>query len=500
MVLKQEQPKPTQRIWLDIMPPEVNTRIASHLHPEEQEFCDDCKPLSPLLQLADVSDAQRKAVADSFQNELVVNSSTSSKWVRIFEGNVSQLDFKASDCLSGFYNLLQESTLHTAFISNQPVELSNVSQARQLRELHIALDFKGQPQYIVRALEKLDISKLGISCAKQCEQICIFNFFPNRSAFQDLFNSCRNLRQLKIACICDQSNTGVMNFLAELPVLDELALNFPLKEEALSAMGRMKSVCLQANIECNSPYEEKWSQFRLAIKAGPYMTKIKAFCNEMPFGGMSPTLIVSEHVILQLAACTRLETLHIGLEPMVEEYLPALTKLESLRLFWYPKLPINAALDTDLPQWVEVYHRPRSSFFHRILWDMPKLKDLCLFTMRISNNELHEILSHHGSTLEVFGTSVLFQEEELFDRILFNMEEVGNYCRSLRRLEMRDTGTPLRAYRRMAWMDSDSIEYWNKIVDHEISLLKRLVPLLDTELLCDCLEEFGLTLELHSYP
>lgn len=490
---QKEEARLAQLHWLDAMPQDVSATIAYHMHSEEQHCCNACNPLSALLQLAAVSVQQRNAVSESFWNKLVVHSSTPPTWCSVFQGNLREIDFKSYGRSDDFIHLLKEPTLCTAYVSNRALHLKKVSQATQLQELHVKFQVRSPAHYIITALKALDVIKLGFSCNTAVSRYgaCIFDVFPDSAAFGDLFSSCPSLRRLDISCLCSRPVTHVMSFFEELPVLKELALNIPFSEDVLPHLRKTKSVSLRFGTVLSGIYTDKYLQFRLATRAGPCITAIEAFSSQAPFDRFYRELILSGADVELLTNCPSLHSLHLGLEAAAENQLPNFSQLDSLRLFWKPNLPLEVMLGNRLSSRSEVYHRLDSSFFNRVMMESPNLKDLCLFAVRLCNTDVKKILFHLGSQLEMFGTSVFFQKEDLYDCVLFRLECVGKTCRSMRQLELRDPGIPLLVYQQQSPM----IEVWNELLDENIAVLRRALPQLDIELLYDCLEELGICVE-----
>lgn len=138
-------PSPKHRqVWLDKLPEETCEKIAMYVS--------NGRRTGSALSLAETSELQRQAVLASLSYELdlsypatpkyVQPSTLPSRWAAVFTGHIRKIQTVSRPAhvhVNYFLELFQASTLRTAIVSDEPLELGVLSKSTSLRELSVSI-------------------------------------------------------------------------------------------------------------------------------------------------------------------------------------------------------------------------------------------------------------------------------------------------------------------------------------------------------------------------
>lgn len=410
--------------WLDGLPPEVCTRIAHFARQNETTDYDS----GSILNLAEVSEKQGKAVVEAFAHELRFPLEDAQRWASIFRMHIRKL---STGCFLNetVCHLLRSPTLLSVTIPNFSVYLEAISRAPRLMALSIELADRSPLEPFVRsvhifltALKALNLRELRIKCVG----ICVFkDVFRTREAWLELAGLCPNLSTLEIVCICGSKEVELSHFVNNLPRLQRFTFNRPVSKRTLLALRQIESVSLRHVWDGGLSMRE---QCELAVKIGEPVTGIESTF----FPLCARPSLLTEDGVASLSKCKRLSELDMHLRAGAERSFPNLPELCSLRMRWE-----DSSVDLLHGQGGrDRFHAPSPPFFIQVASMAPNLRTLCLFKIQISLIELTEMLSRVGSRLEIFGTSITGQDEPAEVRTVQVLDILARNNRSLQNFEI----------------------------------------------------------------
>lgn len=421
----QEQAQRARRMWLDALPPEINTHIA--LLVKAPDFQD--REVAA-LHLANVSERQRQAVLEAMAYTFELQYDSSAEWNAVFRDSIRHLN---TNNFRGdyFLELLKAPTLETAIVSNRSVHLKLIAKVKQLREITVEFSVRSPAHYLLSTLNALDLRKLGFNCSWfHSRGVCIFDLFPTYVECIQLSRLCPNVTDMEFNCDCSGKNHDLARFIDAFSQLRKLTLNLEVSEYVIERLRSFDSVTLKT-----SPHRgglRHPAQLKLATKIGKAVTGIVTSCH---FNGAwwvprDPAIDVAG--VAELTECPHLTNLDMYIKNGAEVGLVELTQLRSLRLQWDP---------SDMYEWignepVSPHYAPSSEFFRHIVARAPGLEELCLYRTKISIADLDLMLKSLGRGLKVFGTSVEGQSDHSGERLLSVINMVLRYNPNLRRLSM----------------------------------------------------------------
>lgn len=442
-------PSPSQKnpMWLDAIPQEILLIIARKLHLATSLERKRGITLS-IFQFASVSSKLRAIVCESLSYSLSISSKSLSEianWSALFGTSVREIscNTRATDTTAPLLPLLSAPSLRTASLTNCPADLFAVSQSKSLTSLSVTFVCPSPSDHLEDALRRLQIRSLSLSCMFLGN--CIFrDIFPAPEAWRRLAECCPGLSQLNVKCECKRREYGVSfdisPFVSALPTMRTIVVNYPMSREMVPFMRSLDSVTL---IQHRWPYRRSNSPANLHTLAAEIGRPITAVhdVREVNSNWLEPPRMPSMNVedLQRLSACPRMQKLQAVIESGAEDALPMMQELTSLKIAALPK-NWNQSRTISLKD--PGFHAPSSSFFHRLLNDMNKLRELSLFHMRVDMTQVQAVLRALGTQLELFGSSIVGQMEEPRSRLSLVMDAAGRHCPKLQELEFCRSALP----------------------------------------------------------
>lgn len=386
------------------------------------------------------------------------------RWAAIFAHSIRSIKTGCDLAyFDGVIHLLKAPTLRVACIPNKSDYLESISRAAGLQSLSVEFSDYSPVHFLLNALKRLNLVELRLKCSHSC---LFKHLFPTREAWFELATLCPNVSVLEINCICSADQVELSQFINKFRNLRQLTFNRPVANRTVDFLRILQSVSLRH--VCNGGLTMR-EQLQLAAKIkGPVVAIESSY-----FPMHSKDSLINDDLVALLATCPRLVKLDLHLLRGAEEKIPQLRELRSLRLRWQYSVVEGPAG----PE--ERYHRPSPRFFQRVVSMALNLKILCLFRVCIPMEELERILRMTGARLEVFGMSIVGQDEKAQVRLLNVMELVRCNNSSLRRLEVFAQPLLPKEGLSMAFCT-----YWHDKLFHALWLLKRRIPMLEVKELC----------------
>lgn len=397
-----------QKVWLDLLPPELRSRIAVHVTRGKEN--------EDSLSLSETTRLQAEAVSSALSYRLHMDTPSFSKyparWTSLFADNVRTLMLfhmveKTSGPESNPYPvvLLKAPTLRRAEINDSDAELCAIKNSPSINELLVRIRRKGSHTLLLESLKSLKLSKLELMCCVKEGQDCPYKkserLNPTPGA---LATSCPNVTSLQVCCMdydrCertwDDENFPFWQLLPTFPALCEVNVEREAPEAVIPTLRGLESVMIK--------YAPDATQ--VASELGKPVTMLKT----------TESLNASE--IAQIAKCPRLRELAFyvdaGAEGPLIDVASSTPGLRSLSLEW----STNSARRPRKHKWnVGSRCEVPSGMIFRLVQALPELVALDLYCVRIDLSEVLLALRHMSTRLERFGTSLEDQDETPLDRL-----------------------------------------------------------------------------------
>lgn len=446
------------KVWLDLLPSELRTRIAIHVSNGKQN--------EDALHLAEASPVQRAAVLSALQNKLTVsNSQHASRWTAIFRSSIRHVCFVKyvsfpPCCIPHPLTLLSAPTLHRAEINDSSQFLHAIAHSQSLRLLRICVQGGTNTDLLLGTLRTLRLTELQLWCTEKSMRRCPIR---EMSLMVDQPNAiaaaCDGLTALRMHCY---HGDPIWDLLPTFSTLRKVIVESKVPETVLPLLRRLESVQI---IGANGT-------LALARQLGAVVTM----------------LVTSEHVdataFSDLAqSCPRLSDIEFIVAEGVEEALFAAAQqmggLRSLKLRW-----------AEPSQWGPRGHKWNVAKFcgmdswatRRAVGLMPELDSLDLLFVRVEMEQLEAILRKTGKRLKHFGTSIADQDEPPLERCTLVLNAVIAYNPELELLNLDVVRTDQMAMLGIMQHENAAARARQRVMlSTSLKLLKRAAPLLDVE-------------------
>lgn len=449
---------PLHNIWLDLLPPELRTRIAIHVSNGKQN--------EDALHLAESTPLQRSAVLSALQNKLTVSEPQHvSRWTAIFHSSIRHVCFVKhvsfpSWCTPHPLSLLSAPTLHRAEISDSSHFLQAIAHSQSLRLLRICVQGGANTDLLLGTLRTLRLTELQLWCTEKSMRRCPIR---EMSLVVDqphaIAAACDGLTALRMHCY---HGDPIWELLPTFPTLRKVIVESKVPETVLPLLRRLESVQI---IGANGT-------LALARQLGSVVT----------------LLVTSEHVdaeaFSELAeSCPRLSDIEFivaeGVEEALFEAAQWMSGLRSLKLRWAEPSEWgprghkwNVAKFCGMNSWV----------MRRAVGLMPELDSLDLLYVRVEMEQLEAMLKKTGRRLKHFGTSIADQEEPPLERLSLLLNAVIAYNPELESLNLDSVRTDQMAMLGIMQHENATVRARQRVMlSTSLKLLKRAAPLLDVE-------------------
>lgn len=442
-----DPPNPRAATVLDLLPENVCARIAT--------FTSSGRQTESALNLAEVSEIQREAVLYSLRHAFTVENASSPRWSDLFHSSVRDLSIEGPDAAvpSILHTLLRAPSLRIACIPGTLPFLSALAEQGSVRELTVLL-VEQDHEPVLDALSKLRLERLNMCCFPyQYPEACVGGLFQSFGA-DALAKSCPALKKLDVRCYCRRS-FPMVKVLESFSELKEVTLSTELSDDALPVLRRLESVKLNGTV---------FDAATFATRIGTAVTHVEA----------NDAHTLSNESVLQLKECYRIEYLGLKVSPETEQSVASLVaSLPRLRALY-----MQRQLDDYR------YRQVEEGFILDIVRSAPQLEELGVAAVKISLEELKNVLQHLGSRLRKLSISVSDQDEPAHARLVSLFQLIATYNRSVENLAVDDilTMDSLRTVTpALAWVGLDGRQEALAIKTQLYSakkILLRHVPLL----------------------
>lgn len=457
------------RLLLDLLPQEVQVRIASFLSRGAQT--------SHLLALARTNPMQRRAVLSALHHRLVlpsVGTRTLARWVDVFLHDVRELVCERG-CLRHLsrglephpVSLCQMSTLRKVTLFDETDVLDAISNSASIK--HVVLIMRGQAEAsaILKMLRSLNLRSFELVC-ERCG-FCRFQpLFKLQGEEDSIPACCPNLRILNLRCQPRANNNSV--------AADLLWRSLP-------CMRKLQEVTL-----CAEPPDDLLPLLdelgAVQLDYVPHVTPASSLVRRL-----APMLTVfrTDECFMQqhsraLAMCARLEELATrlerGSESALGQAIRAMEGLRKLALEWKPVGDEPCLVDVG---WGRGRFSDAKDGVPLILDNTHRLEELTMRRVSIPVGDVVSILCGIGGRLKVFELDVFGQEEEPLERLKALLEAVAMHCPGLRQLTVVSDDALGRVRLDLSEKDGDSVllELQKPQAVRALQLVRRRVPLLD---------------------
>eukprot|EP00177_Eucheuma_denticulatum_P007734 GFKZ01014068.1.p1 GENE.GFKZ01014068.1~~GFKZ01014068.1.p1 ORF type:complete len:467 (-),score=56.84 GFKZ01014068.1:624-2024(-) len=381
------------RVWLDVLPPELRTGIATHV-------CNG-KQSEHALNLAETSPNQCAAVLSALDDVVSFeNNHNASRWTKLFKSSVRQVTF---DKYAIFprpaehnpLSLLSAPTLHRAEIPSSEPYLKAIANSPSLRLLRIFVQSNMDIKLLFATLQTLNLTELQLWCCErrsyQCAIRKMISYDPTAIS---LASSVGDLKALRVRCF---HRDPIWKIIFAMPTLRQVIVECRVPEACMHRLREMQSVHI------------------ISVPGAVHLAT--------GLGQVASVLVTSEKVAdtdLDNVSkkCPRLNVLEISVSEGVEHTLywaaQRMLKLRVLKLRW-------AEPDVWWPRshgWnVAKFSEVTEGMILRAIRFLPDLTDLELLCARLSMKELGGILTLIGKKMKHFGTSIADQDEPPFERM-----------------------------------------------------------------------------------
>lgn len=463
---------PCDKLWLDMLPSDVCSRIASYACTGKQT--------PSALSLAKSSAAQRTHVVSALSGHLelccdarYLNEDSEKRWAEIFSQDIKSLtlhryfslDIAVPDLPLALFNA---STLLAAEIWNEPAFLRAVAKAPALRRLKVSFKHSSSTDVLFETLGELDLSELDLHCAGWGSVSCPFRELQGAGISGDqMSRSCSSLVTLRMHC---DHGCHPWPFITALPTLRTVTLS---SKDSLMVPETAREVFPLLRTMDSVEIRGGTTSFWLASELGSVVTCLVT----------TETLGALE--VAQLVAFPRLEEVGIGLTENNEHLLidslhPSMGSLRSLRLVWAPpRIWSPRKYEWNVARFSSV----ASGVMLRMVQSCPLMAKLDLLYVRIGAAELRAILKHAGPRLEHLWMSIMNQDEPPFDRLEFVLQSLSLSNPGIRSLvlekERIDTTALTTVLGVKAYKDSSTISQQGRRLYAALRLLQRSAPMFD---------------------
>lgn len=444
-------------LWLDYLPRELRETIA-------QIATHGISNLTA-LRLANSSPIQRESVIAVIGHRITADEDHIDEWAALLGQDARHVNLQPR---SGHHVPLQDNFMH-------------LFSAPRLRVLEIC----DHPDHLTAALE-LPVRTVIIDACGQAPPCLLIAALPRivaedlrlKFGFPDAWTSwrldpwepilrsnvladCSNLTSLTVASSMNRLSCGASVWAAVMnaPSLRHLVVSargtstfVSVSSRIMQHLARLQTVTLQMPVSC----------LCFAARLGKPVTEIDCTFRV----GLS-----SKSDLLSLTRCTRLKRLRTIVEPGVEhvlaETIKAMPELELLHLTW----------DWTKPQWTGSYAQANSGKLLSAIRVAPKLARLSLTNVRISIDELTNILQALGTRLRSFTTSLCDQDEAPLQRLTAICKALADHNLSLEKFQTLDHKLSYPGENE----DAKFCRRIGRIAIQMLGCLERRVPMLSTQ-------------------
>lgn len=407
-------------MWLDALPPDVLSRVASYVVSEATSHKNHSENTSHwVLLLAETNEVLRGAVLSALSYTLKMDecSEHPARWTSVFLPGVRVLIFGENRphwqrLFAGVplhphpLSLLKAPTLLRAEISCEPDVLQAVAGSMSVRELCVHIRTEGPHELLLDTLKTLRLEKLELRCQVEYKHRirCPFNEMICRHPAADALSvCCPGLQSLEIKCHRRDHWNARIGFkdplwrvVPTLPALREVTVSSEVPDHALEMLRGIESVNITGTPNA----------FDLALRLGTSVTCLHTLKS------------LDSEEVAALARCPRLKDLAInlseGAEGAFKEAMAAMTSLRSLKIRWARP----EAWTARTHKWnIGQFTTAAPGTLLRVVESSPDLVKLQLDYVRIGLKELTGMLGFMGRRLQHFGVSIFDQDEPPFERL-----------------------------------------------------------------------------------
>lgn len=437
-------------IWLDLLPPEVCTRIAAYVG----KF-----PKRDTLHLAESSKKQAEGVMSCVQYKLDLTSPGEvpnlNRWEEVFSSAVREIRYTDPAWPASPF-LFRASTLTNATVAYGDQIFESLRLAPQLRSLTICFDGKYSPRALMTGVSNLKLDHLCLSC-RYCDlDMCAITNLARSRRGRRGFASLTNLRSLELSCDRDwdegSADLEIAPLIKALPNVREVATNCAVDLETAQLLAQIESVKLHRVPDA----------VNTAMKIGKAVTALSCPMRLKEF--------LRKSDVANLSACPRLTELALNLEHGAESELLSIVKnLRVLRLFWRWDKVYKG---TDTKIFKAQYYIPPEGTSWRIVQNATHLEELVLHGMPLRAEEVTKILSKTGPKLQRFGMTIDTERYTSQEVLLTLMEGLRSYTPHLSYLDLKFNND-------FQCMPGNSGPLWLNRLLLELRLLVRRLPILN---------------------
>lgn len=451
------------KVWLDLLPPELRAGIATHV-------CNG-KQSEHALNLAETSPNQRAAVLSALDDVVSFdNNHNASRWTKLFQSSVRQVTFDKYVIFPRPVehhplSLLAAPTLHRAEIPSSEPFLRAIANSPNLRLLRIFVQSNLDVNLLWKTLKALNLTELQLWCAeKRSCQCAIRRMLAEDDAVTCLASRLGNLKALRVRCF---HRDPIWQIIPALPSLRQVIIESRVPQEAIDRLREMQSVRI-----IGVP-----GAANLASRLGQVATVLVT--NERVDN------VDLEHVSKR---CPRLSELEIAVSEGVEHTLywaaQRMLKLRNLKLRWgEPEDWWARSHGWNVAKFCGV----TEGMIARAIRFLPELRDLDLLCVRLSMKELGGILKVIGKRMRHFGTSIADQDEPPFERMELLLKVLVAHNTELRSLNFDVLRTQeMKMLGMMQNLDPVVRLRQRNSLSSALQKLSRTVPRLDLDELENC--------------
>lgn len=414
-------------LWLDLLPREVCTHIASHLSRGT--------PSPSLLNLSELSSIQALAALSALSHSLNLHFSSKpsfaqelNRWAQVAAPTLVELcidghssEYMTAQALKSAAHLLANApSLRKVALPNEPELVAPLSLLTDLQELSIPVIYGDKMDAWLSALDHLQtplsITKLDLGFPTEYKQCHPATFWTTFSCI--LKTACPSLTDFEFHCMCYRDGfrkTCTEHVLNNFPRLQATCIWRGVLLSAFDHVRQLHSVRLMDYGDAHAH----------AVSLGSAVTEVFGF----------NTVELDAGQLASFRHYTRMEKLQIIIQSGAESaLLDVVRQMPALRVLDVDTVAGNEG-DRTIDRWPRL-HGPRKGIYLAVVQAAPMLTEVHLRDVRMAKEEVFEIMRHVGSRLQMFAISVCEHEENPWDMLEYLLHAAVKYNPNLRRFDL----------------------------------------------------------------